>query len=339
MSDLFVILLLLSLVGLIVGLISPRLAVRWGSRRTRGKVVSTYGLAMIVFFILFGVTAPTLEQPAENVEKQKQEQVEPAQEQVEPAQEQVEPTQEANIALERTPAQSNEELAKTISEIIKMTDSVETSSLSSVDVSAGVDLFIEVEMLDIEKIWQVARNGILAAYLNKGNVNLIIASVHITTPEAMSHTLQVFVGQDQINEELLTTLKNGNENDFKDWIKKNNQSYAVFIDVFDATPSAVLRVQGPFAVDKEDRELREEKIGEQFSIWDGAHHNLVRAVKEVMLNPRSFEHVETEYWDMEDHLVVIMTFRGTNQFGAIVPNVVKAWVDLDGNLQKWEWLE
>ncbi len=77
--------------------------------------------------------------------------------------------------------------------------------------------------------------------------------------------------------------------------------------------------------------------GIQLSEWDGAHHNLVRAVKKVMNDPGSFEHVETVYWDMKDHLVVRMTFRGTNAFGAVVPQTVKAWVDLEGNMQKWEW--
>lgn len=84
-------------------------------------------------------------------------------------------------------------------------------------------------------------------------------------------------------------------------------------------------------------EERREKIESQFSVWDGAHHNLVRAVKKVMNDPGSFEHIETVWWDMKDHLVVRMTFRGTNAFGAVVPQTVKAWVDLEGNMQKWEW--
>jgi len=52
----------LSLLGLIVGLVSPKLVIRWGNKRTRGRVLLTYGLAVFVFFILFGITAPPTEQ-------------------------------------------------------------------------------------------------------------------------------------------------------------------------------------------------------------------------------------------------------------------------------------
>ncbi len=62
--QLILLLLILSLVGLVVGLISPKLAIRWGSRRTRGRVLLTYGLAAVVFFILFGIIAPPTQQPA-----------------------------------------------------------------------------------------------------------------------------------------------------------------------------------------------------------------------------------------------------------------------------------
>lgn len=58
MGNLFVVLFLLSFVGLIVGLIRPKLVIRWGSTRTRGRVILTYGLATVVFIILSGVTAP-----------------------------------------------------------------------------------------------------------------------------------------------------------------------------------------------------------------------------------------------------------------------------------------
>lgn len=59
MENLFLVLFLLSLLGLIVGLVSPKLVIRWGSKRTRGRVVLTHGLALVAFFILFGVTSPT----------------------------------------------------------------------------------------------------------------------------------------------------------------------------------------------------------------------------------------------------------------------------------------
>lgn len=62
MQNIFGLLFFLSLLGLIIGLISPKLVIRWGNKRTRGRVFLTYGLAMIVFLTLIGVTAPPTEQ-------------------------------------------------------------------------------------------------------------------------------------------------------------------------------------------------------------------------------------------------------------------------------------
>ena len=51
-----------------------------------------------------------------------------------------------------------------------------------------------------------------------------------------------------------------------------------------------------------------------------------------MNDPGSYEHVETVYGDMGNHLVVRTTFRGKNAFGGVVSNWVKAKTDLDGNV-------
>lgn len=81
-----------------------------------------------------------------------------------------------------------------------------------------------------------------------------------------------------------------------------------------------------------ETETREEKIEKAFSTWDGSHVDLTRKIKESMNDPASYEHVETKYWDMKDHLVVLTTFRGKNAFGGVIKNSVKAKVDLDGNV-------
>lgn len=75
---------------------------------------------------------------------------------------------------------------------------------------------------------------------------------------------------------------------------------------------------------------RKEKIESQFSAWDGSHRNLERQIERSMNDPSSYDHVETVYWDMGEHLVVRTTFRGKNAFGGIVKNSVKAKVSLDG---------
>jgi hypothetical protein len=68
----------------------------------------------------------------------------------------------------------------------------------------------------------------------------------------------------------------------------------------------------------------------QFSTWDGSHTALKNLIKSNMHDPSSFEHVETKYWTMSDHIVVLTRFRGKNAFGAMVLNYAKAKYDLNG---------
>ena len=62
MSDIFMLFFFLSLLGLVFGLINPRLTIRWGSKRNRARVWLTYGSALFVLFILIGITAPDKEE-------------------------------------------------------------------------------------------------------------------------------------------------------------------------------------------------------------------------------------------------------------------------------------
>lgn len=77
---------------------------------------------------------------------------------------------------------------------------------------------------------------------------------------------------------------------------------------------------------------RVENIKKQFSNYDGSHYKLEQYVKKAMNDPSSYEHVNTSYWDMKDHIVVTTTFRGKNGFGAIVKTTVKANVSMDGDV-------
>ena len=75
----------------------------------------------------------------------------------------------------------------------------------------------------------------------------------------------------------------------------------------------------------------QENIKSQFSSWDGSHTKLVRAIKDNMNDPKSFEHVETRYGVNEEDgiLNLIMKFRGNNAFGQKVLNSVIAIADLE----------
>ena len=77
---------------------------------------------------------------------------------------------------------------------------------------------------------------------------------------------------------------------------------------------------------------RQKKIEMQFSSWDGSHSALKDYVKENMNDPSSFDHVKTTYADKGNYLIIQMTFRGKNAFGAKVLQTVNAKVDLDGNI-------
>ncbi|MCK4739546.1 MAG: hypothetical protein KAT46_06320 [Deltaproteobacteria bacterium] len=83
---------------------------------------------------------------------------------------------------------------------------------------------------------------------------------------------------------------------------------------------------------KTQEQIREEQIARYFSGWDGSHQGLTKLIKASMNDVGSYEHVETVYWDKNDHLIVKTTFRGKNAFGGVVKNWVKAKVDLDGNV-------
>ena len=79
---------------------------------------------------------------------------------------------------------------------------------------------------------------------------------------------------------------------------------------------------------------RKAEIEKQFNSWDGSHMNLEKYIKDNMNDPNSYEHVETRYFDMKNHLVVITKFRGKNTFGGKIINTVKAEVDMQGNVTK-----
>jgi hypothetical protein len=80
---------------------------------------------------------------------------------------------------------------------------------------------------------------------------------------------------------------------------------------------------------KTERQIQLEK---QFSAWDGSHIELTKIIKKAMNDPDSYEHVETVYWDMKDHVVVRTTYSGKNAFGGRVKNWVKAKADNNGNI-------
>ena len=76
------------------------------------------------------------------------------------------------------------------------------------------------------------------------------------------------------------------------------------------------------------------KVERLFSAWDSHHRGLVKYIKNTMHDPSSFEHNKTSYEDKGDHLIVGMSFRGKNAFGAIILKKVIARCDYEGGVEK-----
>jgi hypothetical protein len=82
-------------------------------------------------------------------------------------------------------------------------------------------------------------------------------------------------------------------------------------------------------MEKRLADVRAKKISNQFSGWDGAHIKLERLVKENLKDPDSYEHVKSLYNDHKTYLIVELTYRAKNSFGAKVLGSVQAKVDIN----------
>jgi len=79
-------------------------------------------------------------------------------------------------------------------------------------------------------------------------------------------------------------------------------------------------------------ETRSERIGRQFSSWDGSHRKLTEFINSMLRDPGSYEHIATSYRDMTDYLLVTTRYRARNGFGGMGEGSVTAKVGLDGDI-------
>ncbi|EKT3966457.1 hypothetical protein NTJ12_001519 [Flavobacterium psychrophilum] len=73
-------------------------------------------------------------------------------------------------------------------------------------------------------------------------------------------------------------------------------------------------------------------IQRQFAGFSGANNYVEDAIKEIMNDPDSYEHIKTTYTDKGSYIIVYTKFRGTNSFGAKIIQNATAKVDIDGNV-------
>lgn len=77
---------------------------------------------------------------------------------------------------------------------------------------------------------------------------------------------------------------------------------------------------------------REAMLARQFDKRSGAHLKLQAEIRRTMMNPASYQHVETTNLDTGSGMNVWTTFRGKNAAGKSVENSIAATVDDSGNV-------
>ncbi len=93
-----------------------------------------------------------------------------------------------------------------------------------------------------------------------------------------------------------------------------------------------VQIRNEALADKQNYEDdRLEKIKNQFSSWNGEHTKLVDIIKSDLHDPSSFEHVESLYLDLHDYVLVEVTYRANNMYGAKVKESIAARFTIDGD--------
>ena len=127
--------------------------------------------------------------------------------------------------------------------------------------------------------------------------------------------------QFRVTTELTAAYENEREKSIWDYVRRY-VIMAVFIIV--GTPLAIIFMTNAPSSNSTQSQQAPEAF---FSGWNGENKELVTAVKSDMHSPDSFEHVETRYNDNGDSFGMLMKFRGTNGFGAVVTQQVTADID------------
>ncbi len=232
-------LIFLGLVGIVVAVImlAARAVFKKGWPYKKAGILA--GIAVIVLIIGSALAGPSVQKgyeagkqaaqnpPAQTQNTQPVKNSTPAQTNSNAPQQQDQKEEKlpANVTLEKNPAQDAKELAQMIVEVIKATGGVEECNVIGAEEevsTGGYWLSAEVKVKGAKDAWQIARNGVLTAYLNKGQVPLAKVSVNIMAPpEDKMYALQVSAGSNHFDGETLKFLKNGTWIDFQQWIKEN----------------------------------------------------------------------------------------------------------------------
>lgn len=172
---------------------------------------------------------------------------------------------------------------------------------------------------------------------NTEEATAISVTQETATPNPKNLTDEQFsaiVGQDMMEEEKWNTFGEGvnaQHPSTRYWINYiESSNLSMVVDNF--TNKVVFAGLGKDSateyIDNTSKQ-RTELIEKQFSSWDGSHTEVTKAIKKSMNDSDSYEHINTQYWDRGDHLVVQTEFSGKNGFGGRVKNTVKAKVQVE----------
>lgn len=65
---------------------------------------------------------------------------------------------------------------------------------------------------------------------------------------------------------------------------------------------------------------------------DGSIDEVEYAVQKLLKDPSSYEHISTQFDPVGDSFKIVTRFSGKNSFGAVVPHVAEATIDIEGNV-------
>jgi tetratricopeptide (TPR) repeat protein len=185
--------------------------------------------------------------------------------------------------------------------------------------------------------------GEITDYYNKGDYQKVVSEAKKYTKSDDPELKEIYgkaksildeVNRKKREKEILATLKKVPAFQFE----KNKNFYHQLLQLYPDNSEYKKKYEFYTAKLEEQRKKesiaaeRKKKIEMQFSPWDGSHRNLEKYIKKIMNDPKSYDHVETVYWDRGNYLIVKTTFRGKNAFGGVVINSIKARVDTNGNI-------
>jgi len=131
-----------------------------------------------------------------------------------------------------------------------------------------------------------------------------------------------------------------------DYKSKNIKNYVITIDYKLLDNNGNIILVSKYVTEKLKNEIEKEifkkentfdeihkndeiNLDSQFSNIDGHHKKLQEYIKSKLHDPSSYQHISTEYKEVNDHLEVLLTYRAKNSYNALVTNRVKAKCDLN----------